>query len=75
MKERWRGRGRGTERGTFIIIHILILNILKILCNIFPVLNARSCFNVFFKLLYDTWINKAITIIIIVIVIIFSFFA
>ena len=60
-----------TEGRTFIIIHVLILNILKILCNIFPVFNASSCFNVFsFKLLYNTWINQVIIIIIIIIVII-----
>ena len=42
------GRGEGRLRGrTFIIIHVLILNILEILCNIFPVFNARSCFNEF----------------------------
>ena len=40
------GEGRLRER-TFIIIHVLILNILEILCNIFPVFNARSCFNEF----------------------------
>ena len=44
------GGGEGgelTEGRTFIIIHVLILNILEILCNIFPVFNARSCFNEF----------------------------
>ena len=44
MKERGGGL---TEGRTFIIIHVLILNILEILCNIFPVFNARSCFNEF----------------------------
>ena len=51
MKLSWNeggGRGEGRLRGrTFIIIHVLILNILEILCNIFPVFNARSCFNEF----------------------------
>ena len=62
-----KGAGRGwTEGRTFIIIHVLILNILKILCNIFPVFNACSCFKEFFKLLYVTWINKVIIIIIII---------
>ena len=42
MKE---GEGGGlTERRTFIIINVLILNILEILCVIFPVFNARSMF-------------------------------
>ena len=44
MKEGEGGGGRPRGR-TFIIIHVLILNILEILCNIFPVFNARSCFN------------------------------
>ena len=53
MKLSWNeggGRGEGESRlrgRTFIIIHVLILNILEILCNIFPVFNARSCFNEF----------------------------
>ena len=46
MKEGGRGEGR-LRGGTFIIIHVLILNILEILCNIFPVFNACSCFNEF----------------------------
>ena len=33
---------------TFIIIDVLIVSILKILCNIFPVFKARSFFNEFF---------------------------
>ena len=42
------GEGGGlTEERTFVIIHVLILNILEILCSIFPVFNARSCFNEF----------------------------
>ena len=36
-----------TEGRIFIIIHVLILNILEILCNIFPVFNARSYFHEF----------------------------
>ena len=51
MKLSWNeggGEGEGGLRGrTFIIIHVLILNILETLCNIFPVFNARSCFNGF----------------------------
>ena len=39
--------GGSTEGRTFIIIHVLILNILEILCNIFLVFNAPSCFNQF----------------------------
>ena len=40
------GRGGGwTEGRTFRNIHVLILNILNILCKIFSVFNARSCFN------------------------------
>ena len=41
------GGGGSTEGRTFIIIHVLILNILEILCSISPVFNARSCFNEF----------------------------
>ena len=60
--------GRGwTEGGTFINIYVLILNTL---CKFFPVFNARSCFNVFFKLLDDTWVNKVIIVIVIIIIII-----
>ena len=50
MKLSWNEGGGGgglTEGRTFIIINVLILNILEILCNIFPVFNARSCFNKF----------------------------
>ena len=65
------GEGGWTEGRTFIIIHVLILNILEILCTIFPGFNARLCFNEFFKLLYDTWIIKVIIIIIIIIIVIF----
>ena len=36
-----------TEGRIFIIIHVLILNILEILRNIFSVFNARSCFHEF----------------------------
>ena len=40
------GEGGGLIEGRIsIIIHVLILNILEILCNIFPVFNVRSCFN------------------------------
>ena len=46
MKEGGDGGG-STEGRTFIIIHVLILNISEILCKIFPVFNARSCFNEF----------------------------
>ena len=42
------GRGGWTEGRTFLIIHVLILSILKILCHNFPVFNARSCFYEFF---------------------------
>ena len=45
--ERRGERGEGGLRGNFLIIHVLILNILGFLCNIFPVFNARSCFNEF----------------------------
>ena len=49
------------------IIHVLILNILKILCNIFPVLMHVHVLASFFKLLYDTWINNVVVIVIIII--------
>ena len=53
MKLSWNeggGKGEGGCRlrgRTFVIIHVLILNILEILCNIFPVFDARSCFKEF----------------------------
>ena len=54
------GGGGWTEGRTFINIHVFILNILNILCNIFPVFNARSCFNkVYFRLLDDTRVKKS----------------
>ena len=42
----WNGEGHRLRGEP--LLYVLILNILNILCNIFPVFNARSCLNEFY---------------------------